>query len=149
MMGYVYFFQSENFNLLQNPKNWGLNEFIFYCGLLLIMQSVLDYGLLFQYKYAEKHQELIKSYSIHLELDFISKLYILINRLQALHFIYFYLYYSFNYPGIKFDLNELNIINTVVAFPVYFVIYDLMYYFFHKYLHHPAIYKFIHKHHHR
>jgi sterol desaturase/sphingolipid hydroxylase (fatty acid hydroxylase superfamily) len=39
--------------------------------------------------------------------------------------------------------------NTLLALPLLYVVYDLFYTFFHRALHHPSVYAYVHKHHHR
>uniref|UniRef100_A0A6B2LFY8 Fatty acid hydroxylase domain-containing protein n=1 Tax=Arcella intermedia TaxID=1963864 RepID=A0A6B2LFY8_9EUKA len=36
-----------------------------------------------------------------------------------------------------------------LAVPALFIIYDFFYCFFHRFLHHPSVYRFVHKHHHQ
>jgi len=57
--------------------------------------------------------------------------------------------YSWHSGRVEWGLSKLSFVNTVVAFLLLFVIYDFFYSLFHRFLHHPSIYKIIHKHHHR
>jgi len=41
------------------------------------------------------------------------------------------------------------IVNNIITVPLLYIIYDFFYTIFHRSLHRPSIYRFIHKHHHR
>ena len=45
-------------------------------------------------------------------------------------------------------MDEATALNTVVAFPALFVVYDFFYSLWHRFLHLRQFYKYIHKHHH-
>jgi sterol desaturase/sphingolipid hydroxylase (fatty acid hydroxylase superfamily) len=47
------------------------------------------------------------------------------------------------------DLESLTFTNTIVAFYAIFFVEDFFYYWMHRFLHLPAIYPYVHKHHHR
>jgi sterol desaturase/sphingolipid hydroxylase (fatty acid hydroxylase superfamily) len=47
------------------------------------------------------------------------------------------------------DLESLNFTNTIVAFYAIFFVDDFFYYWLHRFMHLPAVYPYIHKHHHR
>ena len=43
---------------------------------------------------------------------------------------------------------QLSLLNTCVAIPIFYIVYDFVYTLMHAALHHRKIYKYIHKHHH-
>lgn len=43
----------------------------------------------------------------------------------------------------------MTVMNTAVAFVALYVVYDLFYTLFHRFLHHRSVYWLVHKHHHR
>lgn len=47
------------------------------------------------------------------------------------------------------EFEEFNVFNTVVVFYLTFLVDDFFYYFLHRFMHIPAVYPWIHKHHHR
>ena len=47
------------------------------------------------------------------------------------------------------EAEELTVLNTVVVFYAAFLLDDFFYYFMHRFLHVPAVYPYVHKHHHR
>lgn len=79
--------------------------------------------------------------------------FVVFNRLVSSVFIYHF--FQFLYHGgassghVEWDLDKLTALNTIVAMPAFFVVYDFFYCFFHMALHHRSIYALIHKHHHR
>lgn len=49
----------------------------------------------------------------------------------------------------SWQLSELDLVNSLVALPLLYVVYDFFYTLFHRALHHRSLYRHIHKHHHR
>eukprot|EP01084_Bolivina_argentea_P138194 243351_1 len=50
---------------------------------------------------------------------------------------------------ISWAVNEVDVVNTIVAVLALFVVYDFFYCIFHRVLHIRGLYKFVHKHHHK
>ena len=91
------------------------------------------------------------------EIGLTDHIYTTINRCITTP-IYFYhsAYYYRNYGNnvsmdwsLGYILNPLNILVIFIQFMSLFLIYDFIYVIFHRILHIPAIYPYIHKHHHR
>ena len=136
-------------DILRNPREWRTPDYVFFIGLLMLLEDALDLLLIQQYRVYESRGQLIIPNQSHFEFDTTSRLYVLINRWQSVPFIFAFIYYVWNSPRVLWAPAELTLLNTVVAFFVYFILYDLMYYIFHRALHHDSIYRFIHKHHHQ
>jgi len=47
------------------------------------------------------------------------------------------------------ELDDVTVSNTLLAFCATFIVDDFFYYFLHRFLHVPAVYPYVHKHHHR
>lgn len=77
------------------------------------------------------------------------RLFIWLNRLTAVPFVYHLLYTCHASPSIQTSPQELTVMNTAVAFVALYVVYDLFYTLFHRFLHHRSVYWLVHKHHHR
>ncbi len=64
-------------------------------------------------------------------------------------------YHTFQYcwhyagKGVYWKLSEVTFFNTVLAIPLFFLAYDLLYSLFHRFLHHRSVYGYVHKHHHK
>lgn len=76
-------------------------------------------------------------------------LFIWLNRLTAVPFVYHLLYACGASASIKTSLQDVTFTNTAGAFLALYVVYDLFYTLFHRFLHHRSVYWLVHKHHHR
>jgi hypothetical protein len=146
-MIFSYFWSEKKINIFSNPKEWKWEEIIFFAGFLMALETVLDFVLILHFKSTDKNN-LIKPNQTHYELDLKSKIIIFFNRWQSVPYILTFYYYVWNCEQIQWKISTLGLSNTIPAFFSYFVLYDLMYYAFHRTLHHESIYRFIHKHHH-
>lgn len=75
-------------------------------------------------------------------------LFITISKFSTVMFTYHLLQYAGNSEHIVWSLDGLTLSNTLLVFPLFFIIYDFFYTAWHRFLHIPAIYPYIHKHHH-
>lgn len=87
------------------------------------------------------------------DLDIVDHTYVAINRMLTTP-IYVYhtaaWYREYTSPGtFSSDLQAHTVLVVVVQCALLFLIYDFIYFWFHRTLHIPALYPFIHKHHHR
>ena len=69
------------------------------------------------------------------------------NKFTTSVFTYHALRYCWTSAEIKWSLSEATALNTVVAFPVLFLVYDFFYALWHRFLHLRQFYALIHKHH--
>ena len=83
------------------------------------------------------------------QLEFKDHLFITINKGLTCMFVYHLLYYSCNTPTIKWEHEDLTIMNSVGALVLFYLFYDFFYMSFHRLLHVKSLYGYIHKHHHR
>jgi len=60
-----------------------------------------------------------------------------------------YLQFMMTSPNVIWSLYELSFANVCVALPAFFIVYDFFYAPFHRALHLPRFYAYVHKHHHR
>eukprot|EP00039_Didymoeca_costata_P014872 m.245842 g.245842 ORF g.245842 m.245842 type:complete len:257 (+) comp16109_c4_seq1:112-882(+) len=79
--------------------------------------------------------------------------FIAFNRIITVVFVYHLLWYCHGIGAtsgqVKWDISELSILNTIVAFPALFIVYDFFYHAFHFTLHYRTLYAYVHKHHHQ
>ena len=75
-------------------------------------------------------------------------LFIGFSKANTAPFTYFYFSYVCSTPYVQWQWQELSLVNTLVALVVMFLAYDFVYTIMHGALHIPAVYKYIHKHHH-
>lgn len=52
-------------------------------------------------------------------------------------------------PSLQWDINTLTFFNSISSLALIYLLYDFFYFVFHYTLHLPALYGYIHKHHHR
>ena len=75
------------------------------------------------------------------------------NRLTTPLMVYNMIQMVYMYGGqdghVKWAPEEATIFNTAGSFALFFLVYDLVYVLFHRFLHIRGIYKWVHKHHHR
>jgi len=76
------------------------------------------------------------------------KLFIGLSKFQTPPFTYFLFKYMWNEPNAVWQMNQVNLMNTLAPLPIFFVVYDFFYTILHWALHIKAIYRFVHKHHH-
>ena len=77
------------------------------------------------------------------------KLFIFINKLLTVLFVYHVIQVTYSLPSIKWNQNELTLFNSIGSYIAFFIFYDYFYMWFHRLLHIRQLYPFIHKHHHR
>jgi len=76
--------------------------------------------------------------------------FIVFNRCTTPLLTYGMLWYSWNHPEqVEWDVNKITVLNTVVSFLGFLVVYDFIYTCFHRLLHVRALYPWVHKHHHK
>jgi sterol desaturase/sphingolipid hydroxylase (fatty acid hydroxylase superfamily) len=117
---------------------------------IFISLEIVDNGVLL-YNRKIRKAAIVPVRGRHLdELSGVDILYIIINKLQIPPFIYLLLSYCFDRSSttIPFELHQATIFNTVVVLPLLFIVYDLPYSLFHRFLHVKSMYVHIHKHHH-
>jgi len=87
----------------------------------------------------------------HLDiLGFADYAYLFINKSMIPLFVYHMIQFSWYSDTVYWSSNPSSILlNMIVIVPLIFITYDFIYTIFHRGLHHPRIYRFIHKHHHK
>ena len=86
----------------------------------------------------------------HLDvLDLRCRLYITFSKMMVPVFMYHLFRFSWFSKSVKWDMMHCSIVNTVLPVPLLFLLYDMIYQPFHRLLHWPPLYPYIHKHHHR
>lgn len=79
----------------------------------------------------------------------IDKVYILINKLLTVAFVYHVIYVTTHINTIAWKWEEATVYNTLGSLVLFYLFYDFWYMSFHRFLHIRALYPYIHKHHHR
>lgn len=86
----------------------------------------------------------------HLDaLEYQDNLFITINKGLTCMFVYHLMYFSCNTSTIKWDYEELTVMNSIGSLLLFYLFYDFFYMSFHRILHLRSFYGLIHKHHHR
>eukprot|EP00557_Chaetoceros_sp_GSL56_P001595 CAMPEP_0176501420 /NCGR_PEP_ID=MMETSP0200_2-20121128/14151_1 /TAXON_ID=947934 /ORGANISM="Chaetoceros sp., Strain GSL56" /LENGTH=322 /DNA_ID=CAMNT_0017900305 /DNA_START=40 /DNA_END=1005 /DNA_ORIENTATION=- len=129
-------------------ENMELIDMIF-CGCIIIL------GMEFMDMTTKQMGRLLKLKTIpvrgkHLDdLEAIDMLYITLNKIATVPFVYCLVKYMYNEPNAVWALDSLTLQNTLLTIPPFFIIYDFFYTILHWALHIQAVYGYIHKHHHR
>uniref|UniRef100_A0A7S3VAD9 Fatty acid hydroxylase domain-containing protein n=1 Tax=Chaetoceros debilis TaxID=122233 RepID=A0A7S3VAD9_9STRA len=112
-------------------------------GFEFISFAVHKSGYVFQ-------QKLIPVRGKHLdEFSKTDRLYITLNKLATIPFIYIFVKFLYHEPNAKWSLQEISFTNLLLPIVAFFIIYDFFYTLLHWALHIQAIYGYVHKHHHR
>jgi sterol desaturase/sphingolipid hydroxylase (fatty acid hydroxylase superfamily) len=82
------------------------------------------------------------------DLGQVDKLFIGLNKLATPPFVYLYLRFALQNNAIPIHLNDVSVWNLLGPLPILFLVYDFFYTILHGVLHIPAMYSYIHKHHH-
>ena len=93
----------------------------------------------------------------HLDrLEYLDNVYITINKLLTVAFVYHLVYVCYytpsigSYtPSIEWSHEKVNIQNTLGSLSLFYLFYDFFYMNFHRFLHIQSLYPLVHKHHHR
>ena len=84
------------------------------------------------------------------ELSTTDHAFVAFNRYVQVPFVTFHIMqYCYTASNVRWEAEELTVANTVGALAFCFALYDFVYYWFHYFLHHRALYQYVHKHHHR
>mmetsp|Transcript_20801 Transcript_20801/g.30793 ORF Transcript_20801/g.30793 Transcript_20801/m.30793 type:complete len:328 (-) Transcript_20801:26-1009(-) len=81
------------------------------------------------------------------QLSMTDRTFIAINKLTAAPFLYYYLRFSYLSPHVVWS--NVSVVNTIVALPLLYMVYDFVYTLLHLVLHIRVLYGWIHRHHHR
>ena len=73
-------------------------------------------------------------------------IFLILNQSVEVIFLFHLFKFALTLPR---NVEEITFLNTVVAFYATFLLDDFFYYFLHRFLHVPAVYPYVHKHHHR
>lgn len=85
----------------------------------------------------------------YVELDTLSFIYLTINAVHEWVFVQRLCHFIWHSPDVSLKVEDIGLLNTVVAVWIMFVVLDIGYAPCHHILHLPALYPLIHKHHHR
>jgi sterol desaturase/sphingolipid hydroxylase (fatty acid hydroxylase superfamily) len=133
-----------------------LTEFSLLTQGVLFWLEVLSYLLPFLLETDKFSTRLPAAGRRRMRLDVWDYYHIVINKLQIPFF--FLTVVRFLYGGgnglfhsinVVSDVSQLNVLNFAVAIVLQFIVYDFAYSLFHRFLHWPPVYAYVHKHHHR
>eukprot|EP00606_Chrysophyceae_sp_TOSAG23-5_P001065 GSChrysophyteH2.ASY1.ANO1.307.1 assembled CDS len=131
---------------ISNLGTWPHWFSVTYCSLIYLGMEILSHIVHLLFGYAAK----IPVRGKHLdEFDATDKLYININKVLTMLFVYHVIYVTYTHSGIEWAADKATIANTLGSLGLFYVFYDLFYMWFHRILHIRSIYPLIHKHHHK
>lgn len=129
------------------PLHYALWIVIIAAGMELLSKLTMLGGYIFGF---HQPSRTIPQTGWHLDnFETIDMIYITINKLLTAAFTYHVIRYAWTSPYIAWSLEEVSLINTVVALVCLYLLYDVGYAAFHRLLHARAFYPWVHKHHHR
>jgi len=138
--GVLFFFRSA--------RDWSLLEFIIFAALMFAAIEALNWGVFWMFENHIRPRVPAGGQALW-KRGWKDYAFIAFNKAATVGFSYHlahYCYYSASMPRLA---SELTVLNTLIAFPLLYVVYDLPYSMFHRALHINALYALIHKHHHR
>ena len=119
---------------------------IAWTGLIVTGMSILNIVVPALFGGAEK----IEVRGKHLdEFEFTDLLFITINKLLTALFVYHVVHVCYYSEGILLQHEDVTLLNTVGSLACFYAVYDYGYMWFHRILHIPSLYAYVHKHHHR
>ena len=140
----------EDFNMF----NWMCFSIIIFLAFRIAdkaTSSLLIWNGLFNFETIKSNKILTDD-----ELTMTDHVYTFINRMITTPiYIYHSSQYYKHYASVDFDCALMNLMNPLNLFAMFFMFigmfcaYDFIYYIFHRIIHIPKIYPYIHKHHHR
>ncbi len=127
-------------------NQWETMHFVIFSSIILIGLEILAHLVPFVFGHMEK----IEIQGLHLDkLESIDQIYITINKLLTVMFVYHLILVCSNCDTIYLKLDEVTIYNTIGSLCAFYFVYDFFYMNFHRFLHQDFIYPYVHKHHHR
>lgn len=131
-----------------NIENWSFSVMIIFSIIIMIGLEILSRIL--PIIFDTTGSKLIPIKGKHLDnLSMEDNLYIFINKLLTIMFVYHLIWVCQKCPSIIWKHQEANIFNTLGSLVVFYIFYDFFYCNFHRILHFRSIYPYIHKHHHK
>lgn len=129
-------------------ENWTIAILPLFASIIWIGLEVLSNIVPFIFK--NTGAEYIPVRGKHLdEFASIDKLYIFINKLLTIAFVYHLIWVCISLKTIAWKNDEVTIMNTLGSIVAFYIFYDFFYMNFHKVLHLRSLYQYVHKHHHR
>mmetsp|Transcript_9553 Transcript_9553/g.12979 ORF Transcript_9553/g.12979 Transcript_9553/m.12979 type:complete len:260 (+) Transcript_9553:85-864(+) len=125
---------------------WTWPQAAIFSGVILFGMEILSQGVQSGFSSLEKIPQKGKHWD---SLDTRDILFITLNRLTTVPFVYHLLTTAIRSPSIQISLKDMTLANTVGSFFVMYVVYDFFYTLFHRFLHLRSVYWLVHKHHHR
>jgi len=137
--------------MVEPVSTWSVNQMLLFPWLFIIPAEIL--GMISSsliYFLGSSKTDLPYGKTTHVPLGSTDLQYIWFNRLVMLPFISFLIVRTvWNSDAIVYDMDQLNMMNGLVAFIIVFSLSDLTYYTGHRIVHkHKWLYVFVHKHHH-
>jgi sterol desaturase/sphingolipid hydroxylase (fatty acid hydroxylase superfamily) len=127
-------------------STWTLSSYFIFAGLIFLGLEILSRIL--PYLFSTMKEIPIKGKHLD-ELSFLDNLFIFMNKLLTVIFVYHLLIVVNSSSTIKWGYETLTMTNTIGSLLSFYVFYDFFYMLIHRMLHIKFLYPLIHKHHHR
>lgn len=135
--------------IFKSLNEWTISQFlIFIIGNLIALEFLGWIIFIFETK---DRKRIPPGGPLVFDRPFIDFFYIWSNKIGTSIFNYHLFYYCYWTAGqrVFWKLEEMTIFNCLLVIPLLFIIYDLPYSLFHRFLHWKPVYGFVHKHHHK
>jgi len=131
---------------LSNIGTWPIWLTASFCGIIALGLEILSRIVPFLFGHAGR----IEIRGKHLDkFEPLDNYFITINKGLTMMFVYHLIQVTYHTKSIKWSPDELTVANTAGSLVLFYVFYDFWYMLFHRFLHIPSLYGYVHKHHHR
>ena len=129
-----------------NVSTWPVWAVAGFCTAVALGLEVLSHLVPLLFGSAGRIEERGKSLE---KLEGVDNAFITVNKGLTMLFVYHLIQVTYHSKTIRWSPDELTLGNSLGSLVAFYIFYDLLYMSFHWLLHVPALYKYVHKHHHR
>lgn len=131
-------------------ETWDLKHHFIWFVIIFLALEILTWLVIFVPKLFGYHKHPIKARGQpFVPLGLKDWAFIIHNKVVTSVFTYHMMAYCWHSPSVKWGGQETTLLNTVVAYPLLYIVYDFFYTLFHRLIHVRGLYGWIHKHHHK
>ena len=129
-----------------HPLKWGTIELVVLGGLTQVGLEFYRHGVPCAFASWEHLPARGKPLAVLARRD---RQFIAASQVLIVVMTFHYLQFMVSSANVLWKLEDATLGNTLLPLPLFFIVYDAFYAPFHRALHHPKLYAYVHKHHHR